>query len=241
MLLSNGRSHRFKPYAFVLFLFALTTLPVHALETLFDGTFETGTFQGWTASGENGGVAFTAGKGTCYSNDDTTGIQLAGNYAALLRSGREGRKDSFGTLTSLPFESGDGIAFGALSETRDGKTIRAPINFFVRILDADSGDTLSEHQFNTAVVRLSAGCPSKPRTAGFSAHFVDTRRYRGTNIQVQFRQSTNVGGEGFFTLVDNVIKFGPGELPIFTSQPIAKAGTSFTERGTLRLDGSLFV
>jgi len=61
---------------------------------LFDGDFESGTFQGWIPSGEKGGFASVAAKGSCFSGNDTTAISFNGNdtsnYAALLRSNAAG-------------------------------------------------------------------------------------------------------------------------------------------------------
>src|SRR5215470_658703 len=58
-----------------------------------NGGFETGTFINWTQSGVNGGFANVVQEGACgalvpppgWSALDTTGIQLSGTWAAIVR------------------------------------------------------------------------------------------------------------------------------------------------------------
>ncbi len=214
----------------------LLTRSVFAAGLLFDGGFESGTLQGWNASGSKGGMGTVVAQSTCYSSNDTTQLQIEGNYAALIRSSPSGATDSIGALTSDLFTAGDGIAFLALSESND-KAGNNPVNFEVHITD-NSGETLVAHKIRTSVVRLENGCPSSGRNGTFYAHYVDTRDFLGSSIRVQFRQYTLHEGLGFFTLIDNVVKFEQGEMPIFSSKPRAVAGVSQTDNGVLRLDGS---
>ena len=216
---------------------ALAVMPGRAASLLPGGDFETGTFFGWSSSGERGGFAFVAAQSTCFSANDTTGIQLAGNFAAAVRPGSEAIATSVGTLTSAPFTAGEGIAFIALGEITQGG--RAAPRFEVSILNT-GGTELMTVRFNTSTVTLSLGCPSESRTRAFSTHYFSTSRFRDQNVRVQFRVAPGSDGQGNFVLVDQVIKFDTGESPIFSSLPVAVAGTSVTSNlGILMLDGSL--
>ncbi len=134
-----------------------------AQSLLFDGDFESGTFQGWTPAGDNGGFSSLAAKGTCYSGNDTTAISfngdLANNYAALLRSNAAGDPESVARLRSDNFAAGRGILFSALSETSDAAPSTDPVNLVVKILNSD-GKVMNELPVQTAVVQLAPGCPS---------------------------------------------------------------------------------
>ncbi len=211
-----------------------------AFGLLTGGDFESGTLFGWAGGGENGGVAFVAANGTCFSSGDTTGIRLPGNFSAAIRSNAEGDTDSVGTLTSAPFSAGDGIAFLALTESADGKRSSRPNRVEVSIL-SESGSELRTIPFFTSVIALANGCPTEPRNGTFSSHFVDTRQFLGQTIRIQIRASTRQRGRGNFTLIDRVVLFEEGEAPIFTGRPIAVAGTSLTSNGTFRYDASLSV
>ena len=226
----------------LLSLFALSILAVVpgasvAQSLLFDGDFESGTFQGWTPSGENGGFALLAAKGTCYSGSDTTAISfngdLANNYAALLRSNAEGDPGSVAKLRSANFAAGNGFIFSALSETSDPNR-KDPVNLVVRILDSE-GKVLAELPIQTAVINLAVGCPSVKRDAAFSVHYIDTRPYNG-DISIEFTQHTNFPGMGYFSLIDNVVYVEKGEIFLNQTQPIAVAGTSLTSSNILFLD-----
>lgn len=189
-------------------------------------------------SGENGGFASLAAKGTCYSGNGTTAISFNGDlknqYAALLRSNTEGNPASIAKLRSANFAAGNGILFSALSETTDAQKSTKPVNLVVRILDSE-GKPLSELSIQTAVINLAPGCPSSKRDTAFSVHYIDTRPYNG-EISVEFRQQTNSPGFGFFTLIDNVILVENGQIFVNQTQPIAIAGTSLTSSNILFLD-----
>lgn len=206
---------------------------------LFDGDFESGTFQGWTPGGENGGFASVAAKGGCYSGNDTTAISFNGNptsnYAALLRSNAAGDTDSIATLRSRSFTAGNGLLFSALSETLDRDPGHRPVNFVVRIISGD-GSLLAELPYRTAIIQLTKGCPSEARDAGFSQHFIDTHHFAGQEISIEFAQNTNHESLGYFTLIDNVLFVDQGTFLLSTSQPIAVAGTGLTTSGTFFLD-----
>jgi len=133
---------------------------------LFDGDFESGTFQGWTPGGINGGFASLAARGSCFSGNDTTAISFNGdptsNYAALLRSNPNGDTDSIATLRSQPFVAGNGVIFSALTETLSDDPSDQPVDFIVNIIDAN-GEVISEQPYRTAIVQLAEGCPSEQR------------------------------------------------------------------------------
>ena len=212
----------------------------HAQATLlFDGDFESGTFQGWIPGGENGGFASIASKGSCYSANDTTAISFNGNptsnYAALLRSNAAGNTDSIARLKSVPFTAGNGVVFSALSETLDADPGHKPVNFVVRILNSE-GNPVSEQPYNTSIIQLAQGCPSVKRDAAFSRHFIDTHHLAGQEISIEFSQNTNYESLGYFTLIDNVLFIPEGQFLLSTSQPIAVAGTGITTSGTFFLD-----
>lgn len=218
----------------------LVALPMgaFAVQPLFNGDFEAGVFQGWTPGGTDGGIATVGAQGSCFSYDDTTGLSLNGNFAALLRSNAAGAKASTGTLTSDPFTAGSGISFALLSESADWIRARRPVTLEVRLLDA-SGTLLVSHSLSgMSVVRLHAGCPSEPRNGVFSGHYIDTTPFAGQEVQLQFSQHTNVGGAGFFTLVDDVTLYEASEVALVVNRPIAVAGTSLTTGGSVQLDGS---
>ena len=226
--------------ALMLFLASLCPLPASAgASLLFDGDFESGTFQGWTPSGENGGFAQVVAKGSCFSANDTTAISFNGNptsnYAALLRSNAAGNTDSVGKLRSNSFTAGNGIIFSALSETLDGDPGHKPVNLVVKILDSQ-GNPVSDQPYNTAVIKLERGCPSVKRDAAFSRHFIDTHHLAGEEISIEFSQNTKNESLGYFTLIDNVLFVDSGQFILSTSQPIAVAGTGLTTSGTFFLD-----
>lgn len=216
---------------------AATPAIAPAASLLPNGDFESGSLLGWFGAGLDGGIADIATSGTCFSGEDTTRLTMFGSHAALVKSGPGGGRGSIGTLTSDSFIAGDGIVFAALTGTRDGERVVEPVHFEVRILNAD-GAPLTAQRFNTAVVRLAEGCPGEARDGRFYVHYFDTRAFRDQQIRVQFRQSTNTGGFEPFTLIDQVIVFGRGEGPLFTSKPEAVAALSSTRRGVPRLDAS---
>ena len=209
-----------------------------AAEIIQGGDFESGSFGAWSYGGEKGGYGFIAAEGSCFSEQDTTRLTLPGNFSAAIRSGWQGGKDQVGTLVSPPFVAGEGFAFQALTEASDGRRARNPASFSVRLYDADTNLQLLEFDVRTAQVSLRSGCGMYPRNAGFSTHYIATEGYRGRNLRIQFRQHTNQKGYGYFTLVDNVLLYPSGELPLIMGLPVAVAGTS-TINGFLHLDASL--
>ena len=207
---------------------------------LFDGDFESGTFQGWIPGGINGGFATVAAKGTCYSGNDTTAISFNGdptsNYAALLRSNAAGKTGSIATLRSQPFTAGNGIVFSALSETMNDDPRHHPVDLVVKIINAE-GEVVSEQPYRTAIIRLAPGCPGGPRRdAAFSGHFIDTHHLVDQQISIEFNQNTRHDGLGYFTLIDNVVYIDKNQLLLTTSAPRAVAGTGITTSGTFFLD-----
>jgi len=209
-----------------------------AVDLLPNGNFESGDFTGWSTSRVNGGRAFIATRGECFSANDTTALDLHGNFAAAIRSNTEGDKDSVGILTSEPFEAGNAIVFYALSENRLGRDDPDPVKLEIRLLDAGR-TTLFSQPLHTAVATLSPGCPSAPHYGAMSGHMIDTRAWAGQMVSLQLRQSTNRKGDGFFTLVDDVTIYAPGEVPLLPDAPVAIAGTSLDNAGLVQLDASL--
>src|SRR5262249_3577604 len=66
-----------------------------------NGDFECGDLSGWTVDGVDNGVAQVIQEGTCWSFWNTQGIQLAGDFAAIVRSGPpSAATSSVGILTS---------------------------------------------------------------------------------------------------------------------------------------------
>jgi hypothetical protein len=206
---------------------------------LFDGDFESGTFQGWIPGGDNGGFALVAAKGSCYSGNDTTAISFNGNptsnYAALLRSNAAGDVDSIARVRSQSFVAGNGIIFSALSETLDPDPGHNPVSLAVNIINS-SGSVISEQPYRTAIVQLAQGSPSIKRDGAFSTHFVDTHHLAGQEISIEFTQHTNHNSRGYFSLIDNVLFLESGQFVLSTSQPIAVAGTGLTTSGTFFMD-----
>jgi hypothetical protein len=143
-------------------------------------------------------------EGTCFSSGDTTGITLNGSFSANVRSFGLAPTNSIGILTSGPFVADSAIKFRALSENHDAIPEPNPVTFEVALLDT-SGTVLFSQPITTNIVTLlGIGCPNTVRDGAFSAHTIDTSAFKGQNVRLQFRQHTNVGGFGFFTLVDDV-------------------------------------
>lgn len=225
----------------VVFAVALSTCAhlAAAATLLSGGDFESGASSGWSFSGRAGGFAGVVASGECYSANDTTGIVFQGVRAALIRSDRSATPGSSGILTSAPFTAGTGVAFKALTETRDGSRYPdMPVEFTVRILGAD-GSVRSAAPVNTRVVALAPGCYEYPVNGAFSTHYVDTRRFTGQQVRIQFEQSSLVRGAGLFTLVDEVVRLDAEDSQALPDRPHAVAGVSRSGSGRLRLDGSL--
>lgn len=213
--------------------------PAAAVTPIDGGDFEDGVFRDWAGSGHNGGFAALVGEGECFSGNDTTGLVLSGNYAALLRSDQTASHGSTGVLTSAPFTAGIGVAFSALTETLHASRYPdMPVDFRVRILSTD-GVELAAVGLVTSVVGLSPDCYQYPVNGAFSTHYVDTRRFAGQQVRIQFVQSSRVRGAGLFTLVDDVIRLDEDDSQFLPDRPRAVAGVSTSGSGRLRLDGSL--
>jgi hypothetical protein len=147
--------------------------------------FECGDLTGWTGSGEGSdpGLAFVIAEGTCWSYDNTRGIRLSGNFAALVRSSVAAPVDSVGVLTSSQFVAGAALAFQALSERNaDANGNPNPVSFEVRILDASGTSVLTSQSIQTNIVDLpiDPGCAGSNTPDGtFSNHQVDTSQFAG--------------------------------------------------------------
>lgn len=195
---------------------SMGTIAFAQATSVINGTFETGDLTGWTASSVNNGLVFTVQEGTCWSFFDTTGIILNGNFAANIRSSGPAPVTSVGILTSAPFIAASGVSFIALSENADAPlNFPNPVNFEVRILAP--GPMVVSQVVTTNIVTLGGGPCSVavpvPRNSTFSPHFIDTSAFIGQSIQIEFRQHTNIGGLGWFTLVDDVMTV-PVAVPI---------------------------
>lgn len=213
--------------------------PVFAAGPIPNGGFESGSLDNWVGGGQQGGVAEVASENYCFSGFDTTGLSLSGNYAAMLRPGIEASGGSFVTLTSAPFTAGIGVSFNALTQTmRKPRLEKMPVEFIVRILSPE-GASLAELGLNTHTVTLNFGCPGLPVNGAFFTHFVDTRRFLGQPIRIEFIQRVKKPGIRLMTLIDDVTRFEAGESQVFVDRPRAVAGFSQSSGGRLRLDGSL--
>src|SRR5712692_1331261 len=130
---------------------------------LRNGNFETGTLEGWTASGVNEGFVRLAREGSCFSYNNTEGLTLSGNFAAAVRSGGVGPTDSVGILTSDLFIASSSVTFKALSETEYGDAAKwsdDPVTFEVRLLDAADNVLLSQVvKTNLVALKRSADGP----------------------------------------------------------------------------------
>ena len=225
--------------ALVWLLLLLAPSAAFSLTPLFDDGYGVGGMGGWVTGGNDGGFGSVVTEGSCFSNNDTTGIVFTGNRAGMVRSGREARLGSKGTLTSPVFTAGIGFSFKALTERMHLDRLEAmPVDFDVHVLTPE-GRALKSVRLRTAVVNLERGCPSVAANGAFSTHFVDTRKFTGQPVRIQFSQGTRRAGAGFFTLVDEIIRFDPGDTQVLPYRPVARAGVSISDTERLRLDGSL--
>lgn len=181
------------------FVCVATILPASKVDAMIlNGDFETGDLTGWSQSGINSGLAFVAEEGTMFSVHNTTGLTLNGDFAANVRSSSgTAPTNSVGILTSDPFIIGDELSFLALSETFTG--ITDPVTLEFRILDLGFGVLFSQ-EVDTNLVAVGPN----PTDGTFSTHVFDTSVFEGQEVMLQFRQNTNVAGNGFFTLIDDV-------------------------------------
>ncbi len=202
-----------------------------AASKISDGGFESGTLQGWASTNQ----AMVAGKGTCFSDGDTTALSIRQNYAGLLRGAHDDQPSS---LTSQAFTAGAGIAFLALSELRQDREEEHPFALTVSILDA-GGKKLRSQNMATQLVKLANGCPSIARDQSFQPLYVSTRQYLGQSIKIRFTHHADTAKTNAFTLIDDVIKFEADEVPIYLSTPQAIAGVVRTTAGTLMLQPEL--
>jgi len=184
-----------------------------AFVSLTNGDFETGSLTpGWTASGVNDGFALVVREGTQFSVFNTTGIILNGDFAVNVRSSGPAPTNSVGILTSAPFVIGDQLRFSALSEAQGQVD---PVNLIVDLLDENSQILFSE-VVKTNLINVS----DVPTNGIFSNHLLDTSRFAGQTVALQFRQNTQVQGSGYFTLIDNVETTVPESVP----EPASAAG-----------------
>ncbi len=214
-----------------------TAFASHAAQPLPNGDFETGTLTGWTNNSTSGAVATIVQRGSCFSAHDTTGLNIRGANAALLRSNANGDRSSEAIITSSAFSAGDGVAFIALSESVVG-LVDQTVNLTVQLLDASNDAIIISQSINTARAQLYKGCPSTADSTSFRSHYVSTRAYTGNRIKLRLIQSTKIKGSSFFTLIDQVALFNQGEQPIFHTRPHPQAGVSETNWGTPHLDSS---
>lgn len=215
----------------------------HALaaQLLTNGDFETGDLESWEDHSSGRALAEVVQRDSCFSQQDTRGIQIRGQHAALLRGGALDAVISDGvsyaTLRSNLFIAGDGFAFIALSALLSPASKQVAAIFQVEILDAQTDSILVSQSFSPAGVELADGCPSTPISGQFSSHYFDTRGYAGQAIKIQFKQALNSRVSGpIFTLVDQLVLFKNGEQSLFYSRPYAQAGIGMTSNGIPYLD-----
>ncbi|KAA3634331.1 MAG: hypothetical protein DWQ08_00645 [Proteobacteria bacterium] len=210
----------------------------NAATPILGGDFENAA-TAWTFSGRAGGFSGIVTQGQCFSSNDTTGIVFEGVRAGIVRTDRAATPGAAGIMTSAPFSAGIGVAFKALTETVDGRRYPdMPVDFTVRVL-ADDGAPLSVSSLTTSVVALAPDCYTYPVNGAFRTHYIDTRRFTGRQIRIQFEQSSRVVGAGLFTLVDEVVRLDAEDSQVLTDRPRAVAGVSRSGSGRLRLDSSL--
>jgi hypothetical protein len=200
------------------------------------GDFESGSFFGWQQTGVNSGYSLVVVEGSCYSDNDTTGITLNGNYSALIRSNSQGDPASSASITSEPFLVGSSVSFDALSEVAFGQSSVRPVTLTVSLVATDGVELMSVVLVQTNTVILNSGCPNLPRNGSFHGHLIDTHLFQGSEARIRFTQHTNRSGYGLFTLIDDVIVYEAGEVPILIG-PTAVAGTSVVDNA-LALNGS---
>jgi hypothetical protein len=200
------------------------------------GDFESGSFFGWQQTGINSGYSLVTAEGTCYSDNDTTGITLNGDYSALIRSNPLGDPASSASITSEPFLVGSSVSFVALSEVAFGQSSVEPVTLTVSLVATDGVELMSMVIVQTNTVTLNSGCPNLPRNGSFHGHLMDTTLFQGSEARVRFTQHTNRSGYGLFTLIDDVTVYEAGEVPVLIG-PTAVAGTSIVDNA-LALNGS---
>jgi hypothetical protein len=200
------------------------------------GDFESGSFFGWQQTGINSGYSLVVPEGSCYSDNDTTGITLNGNYSALIRSNSQGDPASSASITSEPFLVGGSVSFDALSEVAFGQSSIKAVTLTVSLVGTDGVELMSVVIAQTNTVTLNSGCPNLPRNGSFHGHLIDTHLFQGIEARVRFTQHTNRSGYGLFTLIDDVVVYEAGEVPILIG-PTAVAGTSVVDNA-LALNGS---
>ena len=188
------------------FVCVASLLPASKVDAMvLNGDFETGDLTGWSASGINGGLAVVVAEGTMFSANNSTGFTFNGDFAVNVRSSGTAPTNSVGILTSDPFILGDELSFIGLSETFAG--ITDPVTLEFRILSLAS-DILFSQEVETNLVEVGP----EPTNGTFSTHIFDTSEFEGQEVMLQFRQNTNVAGQGFFTLIDDV-ETNPATVP----------------------------
>ena len=233
LLTVSGRCLAKKPLGFMALLSIFVALLTSKAEgatffTLPNGDFEAGIaapsagplggnlqrgagfLQGWTSSGIsksgtfNNGFATVVREGRNFSHFDTRGHLLPGQQSALIRSGGFSPVDSVGILTSPEFIIGKQLRFLALSETN---FLPDPVTFEVHLLGQNGFvplKVINDEELTQVWEKFPVNCVGDPTLCDFSTHTIDTSRFAGEKVRVQFRQHTNSPGDGFFTLIDNV-------------------------------------
>ncbi|RMD98420.1 MAG: hypothetical protein D6812_13490 [Deltaproteobacteria bacterium] len=167
-----------------------------------NGDFESGVLDPWTADGINGGFVQIVEEGTQWSANPTQNITFENPvYAANVRSSGPAPTNSVGILTSPAFTVAfPAVTFIALSETTQNRP--NPVTLTYRILNATDGSVLfTSEPVATAVVNLDNAVDAPE---GWSHHCIDLTRFAGLSVQIEFQQHTNVAGQGYFTLIDDV-------------------------------------
>lgn len=204
----------------------------YSAQPVINGNFESGNLNGWSIVSDNEAKVLIVEKGSCFSANDTSKINIRGKYSALLRANNKGDENSTAILRSSAFNAGDGFAFIAVSESIKALKDKEPTKLIVEVLEASSETVLVSQIFSTGQAILNRGCPSNGVQGHFSAHYFSTKAFQGQGIKIQFKQSTRIKGSAFFTLIDQVVLFNQGEQPSFHSRPHAQAGMQLTSFGT---------
>jgi len=167
-----------------------------------NGDFESGNMQGWTPSGMAGGGVQMVQAGTVFPGQiedgrpatDTDQIPFQqGQWAVCMRSSGPGAGGGAAAiLTSVPVKiSKSWLRWDEMAESE-------MVTTEVHVIDAQTGMDL-------AIQRFTRSRPRSTRNDVFwERQSMDMSRYLNRTVQIQFRQTTADGGNGWFTLLDNI-------------------------------------
>jgi hypothetical protein len=173
--------------------------------------FRGGDLGGFRADGIAGGIASVVRQGSVFSglpgSDEIAFPGGPGSHAAMLRSSGDGRAESEGILTSLPFvPAALDLTFTTLSES---STVRFEVLFLEPV--ADVWAPAREHVQHRAVLPLEAAETGTGPDARFRAVRIPFPHGTERAVRIQFRQRSLDPWRGSFTLVTAVSGGRPPE------------------------------